>query len=308
MIRFFPVAAALLCAAAAAAGGITVDNGCLRVEFADPAGALGCRFLRAGWITGLYPAEGRDSVFHLRSIFDFHVAFGCPQEIVPELELEPGRALKLGVGVVVPNPKDSALAEPVELLPWHTGFRREPGKTRLTARQSCPDRAGYAYELTVTVTVEDDSPVIVYEQVLENTGRRRIKAEAYLHPFFRTPGGFASAWFRLPGRERQPVAAAPHQAESVCRPERGPYQVSAGGLTERNCTVTIAADRPLYRSRFWRNNSDCFAVEPFIAIDVAPGERQAWSWRVTLLAEEEVRSGRIGDSDGSGRAVLRNTR
>ncbi|MBS1370761.1 MAG: hypothetical protein HPZ91_12485 [Lentisphaeria bacterium] len=291
ILAFGIMAAGLLAGCTVAPRSFTVDNGCFELELNDPAapdpdGAFGCRFLRPGWITGLWPAGSGESVFHTRTLYGHHPAFGCTQEIVPELELAPGRQLKIGVGVIEPNPVNRFRASPVELFPWSVEFERTRGRAVMTARQSSGRHSGYAYELTVTVTVTGGSPEIVMKQELWNTGVRRFAGAAYLHPFFRVRER-ESCRFRLPGGASGRVFDMPESVEEKYEASDGARLLRAVFRTDRECAVTVAADRPLSAGRLWHNGKNCFSVEPFIAVNIAPGERREWTWRL------EVGSGRI---------------
>lgn len=57
----------------AGGGAIAIENDGFRATFADPSDeTLGFRFFRAGWVRGLYPAAGETSLFHTRTLFDYH--------------------------------------------------------------------------------------------------------------------------------------------------------------------------------------------------------------------------------------------
>ncbi|MBS1371952.1 MAG: hypothetical protein HPZ91_18555 [Lentisphaeria bacterium] len=267
-------------------GSFRIDNGLFSVTLdnpaaPDPGGRSGCRFLRPGWITALYPAGSRVSLFHTRSVSNYHPAFGCAVELLPELELAPGRQLKIGVGVIEPHPVSRFQPKPVELFPWQTKYAESGTKTVLTAHQTSGDRNGYAYELTASITITDGSPEIILEQELHNTGSRRITATAYLHPFFFT-GEPESCRVRLHGEEFKPVFSEAPNTETVYRKNEGRREITAEFRTDRDCSVTLAADTPLDRSRLWHNGRDCFAAEPFITLDIAPGERRKWSFRLVI--------------------------
>ncbi len=272
LVLFF----ALLLFVAGCAGGIGVDNGCFEVSFVDPAGGgeLGCRFFRAGWIASLRPAGSDESIFHTRPIFDFHPAFGCAQEFLPDLELADGELLKIGVGIFRPHPRNYFRSRVLTAFPWESRVEETKESWVLSAHQSCEEREGYAYELTLTVTIRPFSPEILWRQELRNTGSRRIDGNVYMHPFFHVRNGFEEWWYRLPGRTPQSVAGSP--VEYISNEAGG---VAAG---TRCLAVGIASDRLLCKSVFWKNDSGCFAVEPFIPLGLAPGEQLSWEWRLTV--------------------------
>lgn len=266
----------------AAPGGVTVDNGCFSVEFADPDdAALGCRFLRAGWIRSLRTGAppGR-ALFWEKNLYSYHPAFGFAREIVPEFELNGNRQLKIGVGVIEPNPRNEFHARAVDAFPWRYEWRKSDGRTTLRAEQRSGDCEGYGYTLDVTVTVEADSPVIVYEEALANTGRRTLAGTVYAHPFFLAPENGGLCRYSLPGQaEPEPVAGAVPRTISAISPEL--RTVTAETPAGR---AVIAADRPLAKAVFWNTEKNCFAVEPYLAFRLAPGERTAWKWTLAVTA------------------------
>jgi len=264
----------------AAPGGVTVDNGRFAVEFVDPDDtALGCLFIRAGWIRSLRTGEppGR-KLFWEKSLFSYHPAFGFAREILPEFELNGNRQLKIGVGIIEPNPREGFLSRPIELFPWRCEWRTNDGKTTLRAEQDSGLREGYGYTLKVTVTVEADSPVIVYEETLANTGIRTIAGTVYAHPFFFAPENGEECRYLLPDRsDPQSVAGAVNRTIPAISPElRTVMAETPAG------TAAIGSDRPLEKAEFWNSGKDCFAVEPYLAFRLAPGERTTWKWFLAI--------------------------
>ena len=116
--------------------------------------------------------------------------------------------------------------------------------------------------------------MLVWKQQLTNTGTRRIDGQVYLHPFFATRDGFAGWWYSLDGTPHS-VADAP-ESQSV---ENGQAQAAAG--TDQ-FTVNITSCPPFRRRDFWRNQSNAFAVEPYIPVSLAPGETRIWKWFLAL--------------------------
>ena len=68
------------------------DTGTLRIELIDPAipadvRKTGCRFLRGGWLRGVYPHGSQRSILRTRSVHPRLPAFGFPFEFYPAPEL-----------------------------------------------------------------------------------------------------------------------------------------------------------------------------------------------------------------------------
>lgn len=266
------------------------DTGTLRIELIDPAipadvRKTGCRFLRGGWLRGVYPHGSQRSILRIRSVHPRLPAFGFPFEFYPAPELafgtEPGHStrLQLGVGIVREKGEGRFETVPVELFPWRSSKESAGGVTRFTFRQNSGLHAGYAYELSVRVTLEQGADSISFELELANTGGKPIESELYAHPFFETVPGFGAGWFRLPGAPREAIAAAPGSRELVKRAET----VSAGNFSPLCNAVVIRTVPPMYRAVFWRNSVDCFSLEPFWPVSLRPGERRKWVCVLTLI-------------------------
>ena len=295
MIRYAAIYAAgvLLSGVAAAKPAVLEgDNGRLRVELLDPVGKpdhrdTGCRFIRAGWIAALYPAGMERSIFQPRG-WHHRPMFGFAFECFPQLKLNtpPGekrsRLLQVGVGVVAVG-SDRFDAVPVKFFGWERSWRKKDGTAELFARQSSGKHDGYAYEMSVRVVLPENADSIRYEITLCNTGERSIETELYAHPFFNASPGFAECWFSLPGRpEREAVKTAPASLEVS---GSGLPGTAAGGFAERDIMVRLCGTPEFDRVEFWKNASDCYAVEPFWRIVLKPGERQTRTCFLTVRRE-----------------------
>lgn len=260
--------------------GVTIDNGRFALEFVDPDdAALGCRFIRAGWIRSLRIGEPPgQKLFQEKSLFSYHPAFGFAREILPDFELNGNRQLKIGVGVIEPNPRSCFRARAIELFPWRYKWQTNDGKTTLSAEQNSGDREGYGYTLNVAVSIEANSPVIVYQETLTNTGRRTLTGMVYAHPFFFAPGNGKHCRYLMPDRsEPQPVFGAISRTTFTISPEiRMVMAETPAG------SAVIESDHPLVKAEFWNSEKNCFAVEPFFVFGLAPGEQTAWKWRLTI--------------------------
>ena len=265
------------------------DTGTFRVEVVDASlprdvRSTGNRFLLAGWLRSLIPQGAEESVLRTRSIHPRLPAYGCPFEFYPTLELEPGERpghssrLQIGVGVVRENGRGRFETVPVEFFPWQTAVERTGDTTRLVYRQNSGTRAGYAYELTVTLTLRQGSNTVEHEITLANTGSRRIETELYAHPFFDIAPECNAGWFELPGRARMNVLIAPWEFDSP-----GPgSRIAAGGFSPLCGSVTLQTAPDMDRVNFWKDNKGCFSIEPFRCFSVAPGERQSWRCVLTV--------------------------
>lgn len=258
--------------------GVTLDNGCFKVNFTDPNDTmLGYRFIRAGWIRSLRTCDSPGQcVFLETSLFSYHPAFGFAREILPEFDLSEGCQLKIGVGIIRPHPRSRYHPVPVRIFPWKTEFSIDGKKNMITAEQSSGDCEGYGYLLRVKVTVETDSPVIVYEETLINTGSRLLAGTVYAHPFFAALENGQDCRYWMPGfRSSRPVAE--FSSRTVHSTETPPGSRSVAVDTPAG-HIVIGSNRPFAKTDFWNPGRDCFAVEPHIAYRLAAGGQFSWKW------------------------------
>ncbi len=263
----------------------TVDNGYFRVEFADPNDSeLGCRFLKAGWITGLYPTNCDESLVLTESLVDFHPTLGYTFEITPPLDLEGTQALQVGVGVINKHPRNRFRSWTAEQFPWKIQCENSERETAIIAYQSSGMHSGYSYELRLRISVSMDSPKISWKYTLTNTGVRPLVASTYVHPFFKTDPDFVTAWYALPGRERCQLASMPANTTLVQGDLPPDYStIEVGGLGKSGHVVRMESNCSFNRIDIWRPVAGCFAVEAYLPIEIAPDEQLEWSWNLQLL-------------------------
>lgn len=274
--------------------GVTLNNGCFEVNFPDPNDArLGYRFVRAGWIRSLRVCDfpGRN-IFLEKSLFPYHPAFGFTREFLPEFELEDGRQLKIGVGIIRPHPRSRYHPVPVDIFPWKTEVRTDGGKSTVTAEQHSGDCEGYGYMLRVRVTVETGFPVIVYEETLTNTGNRLLAGTVYAHPFFAAPENGNECRYWMPGSYfSRPVTEFSGRMVSCPEIHRAGRSVAVDTPAGH---IVIGSDRPFVKIDLWDSGQNCFAVEPHIAYRLSPGEQFRWKWYLGVFGYG-TKTGRIGN-------------
>ncbi len=284
---FFPAALfAWIACAAAEPPVVAVDNGRFRVELVDPGvpadvRATGCRFIRAGWLRSLRLDGAARDVFKCRTVHPRLPAFGFAFEFfpVPELAVDAQgyvTRLNFGVGIVRQEPGKRFETVPVELFPWHGSVERTTAGLTLTARQRSREFDGYAYVLTVKTVIAKESDTVSFELELCNTGQKRIESELYAHPFFDAPDGFDAGWYRVGDSAPSPLAGLPAVLS-------GASLIAAGDFSDGCGEAVIRAAPAFDRAEFWRDDRDCFALEPFWKVSVAPGERQRWTCFLTVL-------------------------
>jgi hypothetical protein len=151
------------------------------------------------------------------------------------------------------------------------------------------------------VKLSPGKPQMVLEHRLENTGRRAIESTVYGHNFMMLdratigPDFTVAFPFRVKADPAPISDAAEVRGEHLVfnRPLAGRDVVYAGiaGFSQKSCDnevrlentrlgagMTVRGNRPLSHMALWSIRS-VLAVEPFIAMKVAPGEE--FDWNVT---------------------------
>ena len=168
---------------------VSIDNGKYKVELVLPETALndkilGCRFIKAGWMTSLTIQNKDKSVelFKTDSLWPNYASFGCPQEFTPAIPLSSDgsyvEALRVGAGVVRYKPNDPLHAEIVERFAWQTTFKPNGDGLAIINSQSTGVKGilnGYGYNFSHEIVIKHNSPSILLRQKLENTGSKRIQ-------------------------------------------------------------------------------------------------------------------------------------
>lgn len=164
-----------------------------------------------------------------------------------------------------------------------------------------PDTTGYGYEYEKTIRLAPNG-VMTISHRLRNTGTQPINTQVYNHNLAR----FDDADIGPGVRVRFPavitgLVSAPHLATvdgdtlrydaPLAIGDRvqlsgqmgdpatvpGPFQVTGAN----GATISMQTDTPLVRTVLW-SIRHAVAVEPFVAIHVAPGAEQSWAWRYTF--------------------------
>jgi|SRR5665213_453972 len=166
---------------------------------------------------------------------------------------------------------------------------------------------GYSYLYRKTVRLTPGKPQMTIEHSLRNTGRLAIHSAVYNHNFVvldhQPPG--PDFTFKVPF-QIQPAPARPGAAARVplteIRGDQVVYLKTLSGQDEASALlqgfgddpknaeivienrkvgagVRISGDRPLTRELLWSVRT-VLAVEPYVAVDVAPGEE--FTWKDTL--------------------------
>jgi hypothetical protein len=164
--------------------------------------------------------------------------------------------------------------------------------------------AGIAYVYSKTLALAAGKNELVISHVLKNTGKTAIHTTVYDHNFLRlTPG---DAGIRI--RFAFPVIAANPPDPGLIRiegntliypramkpKERVSFPITGFGATARDydfrvtdtatgAGVHVVGDQPITKINIFSIDK-VQAVEPYIAIDLAPGQEKRWTYRYTFTA------------------------
>jgi hypothetical protein len=273
----------------------SLSNEHLQVDLLDPVadrGRLGARFCGGGFIWQVHdrhagplftgpewPAENPDPFNGqgLPESFRHRTTTGAPLLWRGAVGLAPGA----GALALAPN-GNVVVAEPCV---WETEVHRDRAAYR--TRQSA---AGWIYELVREVELRERQILSVSQ--LTNCDATALVLEWFAHPFFALSDGLARAvvpagsqmeenpGFVLAGRElalRRPFITRDdsHLAHLVLPAGQ---ELAASVSHPRLDHVRFAASFVPFKCVVWAN-SRTFSLEPFLALNLAPGETRRWTLR-----------------------------
>jgi len=227
---------------------------------------------------------------------------GPVEEFAPlGFDAKPGVFVKIGVGVLrQPDDKAYDHYRHYEIV---DGGKRTTRTTRdsVSFTQTL-NGAGYGYVYEKTLRLAPGKPQLVIEHRLRNTGDRQITTTVYDHNFLRlAPGKGVTVTFPFALTPATPPPADLVRIDgktwSYQRPfadrERLSLAVTGYGATAADYDFTIAApggtgvhvtgDRPLTRINTFSIDRTV-AIEPTIAVEVAPGGEMRWKYTYTYAA------------------------
>lgn len=159
--------------------------------------------------------------------------------------------------------------------------------------------SGFGYVYTKTLTLVPGKPQLIISHVLRNTGSKPIASSVYDHNFIIMNPGQADMRVTLPFAPPQPTPQqrlavtgntiswpsplAERQTGAMTMSETPqPYDFTTSD-TRTGASVRAQADVPASQYKLWSIKT-VMAVEPYVAIAVAPGAEQRWSYTYTYSA------------------------
>ncbi len=229
---------------------------------------------------------------------------GPVEEFAPlGFEAKPGTFIKIGVGVL--RQPDSQPYDHYRHYDIVDGGKRATMATRdsVTFTQNLSS-GGIAYMYEKTLRLTPGRPELVIEHVLKNTGAMPINTTVYDHNFLKIRQGNDGVRVSFPFAI---AAANPPPADLVriegrtltwLRPmknrERISFLVTGFGNnasdydftvedTASGAGVRVQADQPITRLNIFSIDR-VQSVEPYIAIDLAPGQEKRWRYTYSFMA------------------------
>jgi hypothetical protein len=223
-------------------------------------------------------------------------------------EAKPGESfLQIGVGTLR-RPDEPAYRrfDTYELVdPGEWGVVTAADRVELTHVLHHP--AGWAYRYTKVVRLEPDRPELVLEHRLENTGTRTLAVSVYDHNFFVIDAqptgpdlvvtfpfearaiGDLKGLAELRGRELRYLRGL-REGETAMTEIEGFGRTAADyDLRVENrktgAGVRLVGDRPISKIIFWSIRTT-LCPEPYIDLEVAPGQETRWTLRYQLYTLE----------------------
>ena len=247
--------------------------------------------------------EGNDDV--VGTAEEFGTTFPGTAGPLGYAEAKPGEDfLKIGVGLL------RKVEEPAYRF-WFGYQITKPGTWTVTHgrdwvefQQELADANGRGYRYTKRITLPKGRRELVITRTLRNTGSKRLATSHYCHDFTSIDGALAGPSYRV----QFPFAVTtksdleghvelhgntltfPHafgQDEAVFAELAG-FSTSAGSHAatvenlQSGAGVKIEGDRPLARFHFYAAQT-AVCPEPFVEIDLAPGEQTTWQTKYTFF-------------------------
>ncbi len=226
---------------------------------------------------------------------------GPVEEFAPlDFETKPGPFVKIGVGVLYqPDTEPYDHYRHYRIL--DAGERSTTvTKTSVTFRQiSSSNGYSYVYEKTLRLIAGKSQLIITHR--IQNTGTKLISTSVYDHNFLRLKPGNGGVQISFPftlGATNPPAAnliRMQNKTLSYLRPmaikERFSFPVTGFGNTAKDydfrildtktgAAVRVQGDQPLTRVNIFSIDR-VQSVEPYIAIELAPGAEKSWSYTYT---------------------------
>jgi len=225
---------------------------------------------------------------------------GPVEEFAPlDFEAKPGVFIKPGVGLLY-QPDNQPYDHYRHYRILDSGERTTTvTKTGVTSTQTLTN-VGYGYVYEKSLSLVPGKPQLLITHRLRNTGKNVITTSVYDHNFLRMTPGNAGVTVTFPFA---PMAANPPPSDlmriqgnniaylrRMVNKERVSFLVTGFGKTAADydftvsgsgASVRVQGDQPVIRMNIFSVDR-VQSVEPYIAIDLAPGAEKIWTYTYTF--------------------------
>lgn len=210
-----------------------------------------------------------------------------------------GTFVKIGVGVLRKAGGAYNRFVPYEVVDAGTWTIKKAADSVEFVQELSDAASGYAYRYRKVVRLEKGRPGMIIEHRLENTGKNPIRSQVYNHNFvvidkqppgpdytFTVPYEIQST--RPPNKDLADVRGNQvFFAKTLSGQDELTVFLQGFGKDPKDGTIVIAnkkagagvkisGDRPVVRSFLWSIRS-VLAVEPYVAVDIQPGQTFSWN-------------------------------
>lgn len=187
----------------------------------------------------------------------------------------------------------------VKLFPWENEIK---DNAVVSSQQGeCP--GGWKYDYVKTVSIDKTAPVLKIHHKLKNTGTKPIKTDLYSHNMFIIDGKPIGSKYqvilpfrpKLPSKRPQRAVWKGNELKLQTEVLKGSFWAQADGFSkdkkDNAFTVAVdgvslhgATDYPLHEYCVYAEKTG-LCPEPFILINIKPGETAEWTTTLTFKAE-----------------------
>jgi hypothetical protein len=215
--------------------------------------------------------------------------------------------LKIGIGILQrPDKEKYEFWKPYKVL--NTGRLTTTSGSRTATFHQVIEFQEYAYSYSKTVALDTDQPAFTIRRALKNTGKKPIRTDHYCHHFLsfddKPVGPDYALSFAVAPRPRSKsdfnrVARLDGADLTFTGPlDKGTIYVELDGFGEKSdgfavkardtrtgFGVKITGDVPVREWHVWGIKTT-LCPEPFLDINLEPGETKKWATRYELFVEE----------------------
>lgn len=214
-----------------------------------------------------------------------------------------GEFIRIGVGALEKSDEEYVWNKTYKILD-HGKWEVDQGKDWIEFRHSLQRESGYAYEYVKRIELMKDAPGFSIKYSLVNKGDMPIHTNQFNHNFFVMDGeptgpDFSVEFpFELSSEEYNAELVELQQNKLLIKKELSKGEsifLHLGGFGDSaednrvkilnrktGAGVDVSVDRPLQKVIFWAI-STTLCPEPYIQLDVLPGEKETWTSEYRLI-------------------------